>query len=99
HHAKIAGTIGDLYTTLYDDVMGVGLGKTPTATRSLHEILVGSVSSPSAFLRFDRLPAPASGASSALVSGRAAGELRPEARRRCLGGRIPLSIFIALGLT
>jgi hypothetical protein len=25
-HTKIAGTIGDLYTTLFDGVMGVGLG-------------------------------------------------------------------------
>ena len=24
-HTKIAGTIGDLYTTLFDGVMGVGL--------------------------------------------------------------------------
>jgi hypothetical protein len=39
-HTKIAGTIGDLYTTLFDGVMGVGLGKMPTATRQLTEILV-----------------------------------------------------------
>ena len=38
-HVKIAGTIGDLYTTLFDGVMGVGLGKAPTATRQLTEIL------------------------------------------------------------
>ena len=38
-HAKIAGTIGDLYTTLFDGVMGAGLGKAPTATRQLTEIL------------------------------------------------------------
>lgn len=37
-HVKIAGTIGDLYTTLFDRVMGVGL-KAPTATRQLTEIL------------------------------------------------------------
>ena len=38
-HTKIAGTIGDLYTTLFDGVMGAGLGKMPTATRQLTEIL------------------------------------------------------------
>jgi hypothetical protein len=38
-HQKIAGTIGDLYTTLFDGVMGVNLGKAPTATRQLTEIL------------------------------------------------------------
>ena len=38
-HTKIAGTIGDLYTTLFDGVMGAGLGKAPTATRQLTEIL------------------------------------------------------------
>jgi hypothetical protein len=39
-HTKIAGTIGDLYTTLFDGAMGVGLGKVPTANRQLTEILV-----------------------------------------------------------
>jgi hypothetical protein len=40
-HTKIAGTIGDLYTTLFDGVMGAGLGKqVPTANRQLSEILV-----------------------------------------------------------
>jgi len=39
-HTKIAGTIGDLYTTLFDGVMGASLGKMPTATRQLSEILV-----------------------------------------------------------
>jgi len=38
-HTKIAGTIGDLYTTLFDGVMGIGLGKMPTANRQLTEIL------------------------------------------------------------
>jgi hypothetical protein len=38
-HTKIAGTIGDLYTTLFDGVMCVGLGKLPTANRQLTEIL------------------------------------------------------------
>jgi len=38
-HTKIAGNIGDLYTTLFDGVMGVGLGRMPTANRQLTEIL------------------------------------------------------------
>ena len=38
-HIKIAGTFGDLYTTLFDGVMGAGLGKMPTANRQLTEIL------------------------------------------------------------
>jgi len=38
-HVKIAGTIGDLYTTLFDGVMGAGMGKMPTANRQLTEIL------------------------------------------------------------
>jgi len=39
-HVKIAGTIGDLYTTLFDGVIGAGVGKVPTANRQLTEILV-----------------------------------------------------------
>jgi hypothetical protein len=39
-HTKIAGTIGDLYTTLFDGVMGAGVGKVPTSSRQLSEILV-----------------------------------------------------------
>ena len=38
-HTKIAGTIGDLHLTLMDDVVGAGLGKIPSATRKLTEIL------------------------------------------------------------
>jgi len=38
-HTKIAGTIGDLYTTLFDGVMSAGIGKVPTANRQLTEIL------------------------------------------------------------
>ena len=39
-HTKIAGTIGDLYTTLFDGVMGAGIGKVPASYRQLGEILV-----------------------------------------------------------
>jgi hypothetical protein len=38
-HVKIAGTIGDLYTTLFDGVIGAGIGKVSTANRQLTEIL------------------------------------------------------------
>jgi hypothetical protein len=38
-HTKVAGTIGDLYTTLFDGVIGAGIGKVPTASRQLTEIL------------------------------------------------------------
>ncbi|MBI1789413.1 MAG: DUF1552 domain-containing protein [Acidobacteria bacterium] len=38
-HARIAGTIGDLYLTVADDVLGAGLGKFPTASRRLTGIL------------------------------------------------------------
>ena len=37
-HAS-AGTFGDLYLTLADDVMNAGLGKVPTATKKLSELL------------------------------------------------------------
>ena len=38
-HAKIADTIGDLHLTVADRVVGAGLGKLPTANRTLTEIL------------------------------------------------------------
>jgi hypothetical protein len=38
-HTKVTGTVGDLYLTLADDVMGAGLGKFPTATRKVTDIL------------------------------------------------------------
>src|SRR5215470_17719862 len=38
-HARIAGTIGDLYLTVADEVLGAGLGKFPAANRTLTEIL------------------------------------------------------------
>jgi len=39
-HTKIAGTIGDLHLTVADSVIGAELGKVPTASRKLTEILV-----------------------------------------------------------
>ena len=38
-HTRITGTVGDVYLTLADDVLGVGLGKFPTATRKLGALL------------------------------------------------------------
>jgi hypothetical protein len=38
-HVKIAGTIGDLHLTIADRVVGAGLAKLPTASRTLTEIL------------------------------------------------------------
>ncbi len=38
-HSRMTGTFGDLYLTLADDVMNVGLGKFPTATRKLGGLL------------------------------------------------------------
>jgi hypothetical protein len=38
-HSRVTGTLGDLYLTLADDVMNAGVGKFPTATRKLTEIL------------------------------------------------------------
>ena len=38
-HLKTTGTIGDLHSTVTDSALGVGLGKIPTASRRLTEIL------------------------------------------------------------
>ncbi len=38
-HTRVAGTIGDLYLTVADEVLGAGLGKFPAANRTLIEIL------------------------------------------------------------
>jgi len=38
-HTRLTGTVGDLYLTLADDVMQSGLGKFPTASRKLTELL------------------------------------------------------------
>ena len=38
-HTRIAGTIGDLYLTLADDVLNAGLRQLPTAERKLTQIL------------------------------------------------------------
>ena len=38
-HSKVTGTVGDLYVTVADDVLNAGIGKFPTATRKISEIL------------------------------------------------------------
>jgi len=38
-HSKMEGTFGDLYLTLADEVMNVGLGKFPTAIKRLSGLL------------------------------------------------------------
>ncbi len=38
-HVKLTGTIGDLYLTLTDQVLGAGLGKYPTASRRITQVL------------------------------------------------------------
>ncbi len=38
-HSKVTGTVGDLYLTLADEVLGASLGKFPTATKRMSEIL------------------------------------------------------------
>lgn len=39
-HTKVTGTVGDLYLTLADDVLGAGLGKYPTASRKMTDIVL-----------------------------------------------------------
>ena len=38
-HSKVTGTVGDLYLTVADDVLNAGIGKFPTATRKMTEII------------------------------------------------------------
>ena len=38
-HTRITGTVGDVYLTLADEVIGAGLGKFPTATRNVGTLL------------------------------------------------------------
>ncbi len=39
-HSKVTGTVGDLYLTLADDALQAGVGKYPTASKRMGEILV-----------------------------------------------------------
>ncbi|MEO8131822.1 MAG: DUF1552 domain-containing protein [Bryobacteraceae bacterium] len=38
-HTRIAGTVGDVYVTVADEVVGAGIGKFPTASRKLGALL------------------------------------------------------------
>jgi len=38
-HSKVTGTVGDLHLTLADDILNAGVGKYPTATRKMTQIL------------------------------------------------------------
>ncbi|MBK5294503.1 MAG: DUF1552 domain-containing protein [Acidobacteriia bacterium] len=38
-HTRITGTVGDVYLTLADEVLGAGIGKFPTATKKLGALL------------------------------------------------------------
>ena len=39
-HTRVMGTIGDLYLTVADEIMDVGLGRFPTASKRMTEVLV-----------------------------------------------------------
>ncbi len=38
-HTRVTGTVGDVYLTLADDVMGAGIGKFPTAGKKINSLL------------------------------------------------------------
>ena len=38
-HTRITGTVGDVYLTVADEIMGAGIGKFPTATKKLGSLL------------------------------------------------------------
>jgi hypothetical protein len=38
-HSMLTGTVGDLYLTLADEVMGAPIGKFPSASRKLSDIV------------------------------------------------------------
>ena len=39
-HTKVTGTVGDVYVTVADEVVGAGIGKFPTASRKMGALLV-----------------------------------------------------------
>ena len=38
-HTRITGTVGDVYLTVADHIVGAGIGKFPTATRKVGDLL------------------------------------------------------------
>ncbi|MCU1329568.1 MAG: hypothetical protein JWN34_4938, partial [Bryobacterales bacterium] len=38
-HTRVTGTVGDVYVTVADEVVGAGIGKFPTSTKKLGALL------------------------------------------------------------
>ena len=38
-HTRVTGTVGDVYLTVADEIVGAGIGKFPTATRKISDLL------------------------------------------------------------
>jgi hypothetical protein len=38
-HTKVTGTMGDVYVTVADEVVGAGIGKFPTASKKIGAVL------------------------------------------------------------
>ena len=38
-HTRVTGTVGDVYVTVADEIVGAGIGKFPTATKKLNALL------------------------------------------------------------
>jgi hypothetical protein len=38
-HTRVTGTVGDVYTTVANEVVGAGIAKFPTATKTLSALL------------------------------------------------------------
>ena len=38
-HTRVTGTVGDVYVTVADEVVGAGIGKFPTASRKMGALL------------------------------------------------------------
>ena len=38
-HTRVTGTMGDVYLTLADEVLGAGIGSFPTATKKVGDLL------------------------------------------------------------
>ena len=38
-HTRVTGTVGDIYLTVADEIVGAGIGKFPTATKKISSLL------------------------------------------------------------
>jgi hypothetical protein len=45
-HTRVIGTVGDVYLTVADEVVGAGIGKFPRATKKLGALLTQARSRP-----------------------------------------------------